>query len=130
MRGVVIRKRKAIFTATKKVISKDDKIKKEISRLKKVFADLDKNKLVTVNSLIQTAAFMAISLGELEEIINADGYITEYQNGENQHGTKQSDEVKTHLAMTKNYSTVIKQLTDLVPPERRKDSKLAAMRAE
>ena len=60
--------------ATKKELTKEQKIKKEIARLKRVFKDLDKNKLQTVESLIKNAAFMAVSLEELQEIINAEGY--------------------------------------------------------
>ena len=116
--------------ATKKELTKEQKIKKEIARLKRVFKDLDKNKLQTVESLIKNAAFMAVSLEELQEIINAEGYVVEYQNGENQSGTKQSDAVKTHIAMTKNHAAIIKQLTDLVPPEKKKESKLQALRDE
>lgn len=56
--------------ATKKDLTKDQKIKREINRLKRVFRDLDKNKLQTVESLIRNAAFMAVSLEELQEIIN------------------------------------------------------------
>lgn len=116
--------------ATKKELSKDQKIKKEIARLKRVFKDLDKNKLQTVESLIRNASFMAVSLAELEEIINIEGYTTEYQNGENQKGTKQSEAVKTHLAMTKNLAGIIKQLTDLVPMEKKKNSNLQNLRDE
>lgn len=116
--------------ATKKELTKEQKIKKEIARLKRVFKDLDKNKLQTVESLIKNAAFMAVSLEELQEIINAEGYVVEYQNGENQKGTKQNDAVKTHIAMTKNHAAIIKQLTDLVPPEKKKESKLQALRDE
>ena len=116
--------------ATKKELTKEQKIKKEIARLKRVFKDLDKNKLQTVESLIKNAAFMAVSLEELQEIINAEGYVVEYQNRENQKGTKQSDAVKTHIAMTKNHAAIIKQLTDLVPPEKKKESKLQALRDE
>ena len=116
--------------ATKKELTKEQKIKKEIARLKRVFKDLDKNKLQTVESLIKNAAFMAVSLEELQEIINAEGYVVEYQNGENQKCTKQSDAVKSHIAMTKNHAAIIKQLTDLVPPEKKKESKLQALRDE
>lgn len=82
--------------ATKKDLTKEEKIKREFSRLKRIFKDLDKNKLQTVESLIKNAAFMAVSLEELQEIINEEGYTVEYQNGANQSGTKQSDAVKTH----------------------------------
>ena len=95
--------------ATKKDLTKEEKIKREFSRLKRIFKDLDKNKLQTVESLIKNAAFMAVSLEELQEIINEEGYTVEYQNGANQSGTKQSDAVKTHIAMTKNHAAIIKQ---------------------
>lgn len=111
-------------------LSKEQKIKKEVARLKRVFKDLDKNKLQTVDSLIKNAAFMAVSLEELQEIINEEGYVVEYQNGGNQKGTKQSDAVKTHIAMTKNHATIIRQLAELVPAERKKASKLQALRDE
>lgn len=50
--------------AAKKDLTKDQRIKREIARLKRVFRDLDKNKLQTVESLIKNAAFMAVSLEE------------------------------------------------------------------
>lgn len=94
------------------------------------FQRLGQNKLQTVESLIKNAAFMAVSLEELQEIINEEGYTVEYQNGANQSGTKQSDAVKTHIAMTKNHAAIIKQLCDLVPPEKKKESRLQALRDE
>jgi len=119
-----------VHLKTKKVLAKEEKIKKEIERLSKVFKSLDKNKLATVQSLIKAAAFMAITLDELQEKINQDGYTQEYQNGANQSGVKKSSEVEMHIAMTRNQTTVIKQLVDLCPLEVRKDSKLAALRRE
>lgn len=116
--------------ATKQDLTKDQKIKKEYNRLRRIFKDLDKNKLQTVESLMRNAAFMSVSLEELQDIINAEGYIVEYQNGANQSGTKQSDAVKTHIAMTKNHASIIKQLCDLVPPEKKKESRLQALRDE
>lgn len=129
-RGVVMTQEGGIIVAIKKELSKDEKIKKEYNRLKRIFRDLDKNKLQTVESLIKNAAFMAVSLEELQEIINIEGYTVEYQNGANQSGTKQSDAVKTHIAMTKNHAAIIKQLCEMVPQERKKESRLMALRNE
>jgi hypothetical protein len=64
----------------------------------------------------------------LEEKINEDGYTSEYQNGANQFGTKQSEEVKTHLAMTKNLATVLKTLADLAPEKKGAKSRLDELR--
>lgn len=112
----------------KKELTKEDKVKRETKRLEKLFEGLDKNKLQTVKNLIKNAAFMSVTLQELQDTINAEGYTSEYQNGENQRGVKKSPEVEIHIAMTKNYVAAIKQLVDLVPPEKKKDSRLAAFR--
>lgn len=116
--------------AAKAIISKDELIKKELKRLGKVFADLDGNQRKVVEPLLSTAAFLSVSLAELQESINENGYTEEYQNGANQFGVKQSENVKTHIAMTKNLTAIVKQLCDLVPPERKKESRLAALRRD
>jgi len=119
-----------LFLKNSAELSKDEKIKKEIARLRRVFIDLDKNKLQTVESLIRNVAFMSVSLAELQGIINEEGYTEEYQNGVNQFGRKQSEAVKTHISMTKNHAAAIKVLADLAPPERKKNSLLQALRDE
>ena len=73
---------------------------------------------------------MSVSLEELQDIINAEGYTEEYQNGENQKGRKQSEAVKIHIAMTRNHAAVMKQLTDLAPPVPKKTDALQALRDE
>jgi len=115
---------------SRKPLDKAGKIKKEARRLNSIFKELDKNKLGTVQSLINTAAFIAVTLDELQEIINSEGYISEYKNGANQYGKKQSEAVEIHIAMTRNLTTIIKQLADLAPQEKRKDGKLAAFQRE
>ena len=67
--------------------------------------------------MIEEAAFMAVSLAELQEKINEKGYTEEYQNGANQKGVKKSSEVEIYNTMIKNYMAVVKQLTDLIPKE-------------
>lgn len=116
--------------AIKKILTKDERVKKEINRLKKIFKTLDKNKLDTVQTLIQNAAFMSVTLEDLQEIINKDGCTHEYTNGANQAGVKRSAEMDVYIAMTRNQSTIIKQLTDLAPPKVRTKSKMEALKNE
>lgn len=101
--------------ATKPELTKEERIKKEQLRLARIFRDIPKERKDTVRSLIANAAFMAVTLEDLQETINRDGVVSEYQNGENQWGTKKSPEVEVHIAMTKNHLAVIKQLCDLLP---------------
>jgi hypothetical protein len=41
--------------------------------------------------------------------------VEEYQNGANQYGVKKCSEVEIYNTMIKNYSSIIKQLIDLLP---------------
>ena len=88
---------------------------KELQKLKKIFKDIEPGKQKIVEKLISNAAFMAESLDELQEIINEKGFTEEYQNGANQFGVKKCSEVEIYNTMIKNYSSVIKQLVDLLP---------------
>lgn len=94
---------------------KADKIKKEMLKLKRLFKDMEKDTMNTVSSLIRNAAFMAVTLDDLQETINIEGAVSEYQNGENQWGTKKSPEVEIYNTMIKNHMAIIKQLSDLLP---------------
>lgn len=131
MRGVgVWCTRKGLDMEKKKELTKEERIKKEKNRLKKIFKNLDENKKQLVTPLIEKVAFMSVELDILQEKIQADGWTSEYQNGANQWGTKKSPEAETYIALSKNYAVVVKQLTDLVPAEERKKSKLALLREE
>ncbi len=116
--------------ATKKNLTKEEKIENEIRRLRRIFKGIDENKLKIAVSLIRNAAFMSVSLEELQADINFGGYVEFYQNGANQSGRKQSEEVKTHIAMTKNHAAVMKQLADLAPPAPKKNSRLQKLKSE
>lgn len=98
-----------------KELNKDEEKKKELRKLKKIFKNIDKNKKETVEKLVESAAFMAVELRELENYISENGVTEEYCNGKNQYGIKKSSQVEVYNTMIKNYSSVIKQLCDLVP---------------
>lgn len=116
--------------ATSKNLAKDALISKEKRRLKAIFKDLDDNKKKLVTPLIEKAAFMSVELDELQITIAKKGFTEKYKNGENQYGTKRSPNADVYIALSKNYAAIIKQLTDLVPAAKRKNSKLAALRNE
>ncbi len=100
--------------------SKDEIIKAEKRKLSGIYTRLDKKTKKSVDSLVDEAAFMAASLYELREIINEKGYTEEYQNGANQKGIKKCSEIEIYNTMVKNYASVVKQLTDLLPKEQAK----------
>lgn len=95
--------------------SKEEIIKAEKRKLAGIYTRLDIKTKKAVDSLIDEAAFMSASLYELRETINEKGYVETYQNGANQRGIKKCSEVEIYNTMIKNYSSVVKQLTDLIP---------------
>lgn len=99
--------------------SKSALIKRERTRMAKIFCDLDKNKLEIADSLISRAAFLTVSIDELEKKINEEGWTEEYQNGSSQKGVKRSAAADAHIALTKNLTAITKQLLEIVPPAAR-----------
>lgn len=105
---------------------KETRVKKEKKRLSEIFKDLEPNKLKTCSALIDRAAYITVSLEDLEEQLNATGWVETYQNGENQFGIKKSAAADVHISLTKNLNALIKQLLELVPPAQ-KASRLQEM---
>lgn len=98
-------------------MDKNERISAEIKRLNRVFSKIGNKPKSAVKSLIENAAFMAVTLEDLQANINENGVISEYQNGENQWGTKKSPEIEIYNVMIRNHAGIMKQLTDLLPPE-------------
>lgn len=107
-------------------IKKTTRIQREKERLLYLFKDLETNKRKTCLALIDRAAFITVSLEDLEEQLNETGWTEYYQNGENQSGYKKAAAADCHISLTKNLNTIIKQLLDLVPPAQ-KASRLEAL---
>jgi hypothetical protein len=90
-------------------------IKKELNKIKKLYADMDGNVKKSVEKLAENAAWMAVSLEELRQQIDEEGYEEVYQNGANQCGKKDSIAVKNYNTIIKNYNATIKLLMDQLP---------------
>ena len=105
------------YIQTKKEVSKETRINAEIKKLNKIFTKMDTKNKKSIHSLIENAAFMSVTLEDLQNTINTQGVVSEYQNGENQWGTKKSPEIEIYNTMIKNHMSVMKQLTDLLPKQ-------------
>lgn len=98
-----------------KKLEKEKEIKQEINRINGFLKEIEPKVKKGVKSLIDNVAYMAVTLRELRDDINQEGLITEYQNGENQFGTKKSPKVEIYNTMVKNYTSSFKTLLDLLP---------------
>lgn len=92
-----------------------ERINKERDKLAKVYQSLPDYSKKINEKLIDNAAFMAVTLEDLQSVINVKGCIEKYQNGANQYGTKKSSEVDVYNTMIKNYKSVIDTLNSLLP---------------
>ncbi|MGN1111799.1 MAG: hypothetical protein ACI4RP_01215 [Acutalibacteraceae bacterium] len=88
--------------------------RKEQNRIKKLYKNLPKDRLEIAKKLIERAAYMLVSLEDMEAKINEDGLVVEMSQGaykiERAHPLLQP-----YNAMVKNYNATIKQLNDLLP---------------
>ena len=109
-----MQKNNPIFTEKGKLLNKEAMIKKELKKIKSIYKDLDLKRKKNAESLMNSAAFMAVSMMELEHIINLKGYTEEYQNGANQRGIKKCSEVDIYNNLAKNYLSYVKQLDDML----------------
>lgn len=91
------------------------KIKKMSRLYTKEYEILNPNKSPSVKVIIDRMAFLSVHLEEQEKIINRDGTVEEYQNGENQRGFKDSVATKVHDRMINDLLKSKKQLDDMKP---------------
>ena len=96
---------------------KEERIKTEIERISKHFENVNESQRAIVTPLLQNAAFMKVTLEDLQRIINEEGVTETYQNGANQRGIKQSATLQSYNSLIKNYASVIKTLSQLLPKE-------------
>ena len=110
-------------------MKKTTRIAREKERLLDIFEGLDENKLRTCSTLIDRAAFITVSLEDLEQELNENGWTETYTNGRNQEGVKKSAAAEAHISLTKNLNAIMKQLLEFVPPAQ-KASRLQEMMNE
>ena len=98
---------------------RNNRIKEEIKRISFFFEELPENEMSIISPLIQNAAFMRVTLDDLQETIARDGPVDHYQNGEHQSGTKQSAALQGYIALQKTYLQTVKSLAEYLPPEKK-----------
>lgn len=110
----------AIIRVNFKEIEKDEFIKKEIARLKRIFKDIEPNAKNTATGLIEEAAYMKATLCELKEIIDKEGAVDEMPQG-SYSIMREHPALKSYNAMVQRYANVIKQLISLLPKNELKE---------
>lgn len=94
-----------------------DRIKAEVKRLTRIFVELEDEKKEMIHGLIRRAAFMRVQLEDLEEYLNENGWTELFQQGEQKPYMRARPEGQIYNSTNKNYQSIMKQLSDLMPED-------------
>ena len=104
--------------AIKKELTKAERISTEETRLRKNYKEIKRDKAAIVDGLIRRAAYMRISLEDMENDLDDKGFYELFSQSESQEPYERERPVaRQYQSMNKNYQSIIKQLSDLLPKE-------------
>ncbi|MGK4152039.1 hypothetical protein AB0X74_05075 [Kurthia gibsonii] len=103
--------------AVKKELTKAERITKEERRLKRNYKDIQKDKSAVVEGLIRRAAFMRATLEDMELDLDERGFVEMFAQGDQEPYERERPVARQYQQMNKNYQSIIKQLSDLLPKE-------------
>lgn len=94
--------------------------KNEYDRLYQLYQNLPQNKLQLASGLIAEAARLRVLLSELWDDLQENGTTELFsQSAKNPPYQRERPQARLYISSQKNYATIIKQLTALLPPEER-----------
>ena len=109
---------RCVYVASKKEKTKEERIKVEERRLRRSYKELSKDKLAVVDGLIKRAAFMRVTLEDMEQDLDTNGFVELFSQSEKQDPYERERPVaRLYNTMNKNYQSIIKNLTDHLPKE-------------
>ncbi|WJQ05416.1 hypothetical protein QT236_14370 [Geobacillus stearothermophilus] len=108
--------------ARKKELTKNERISTEEKRLRKSYKDLPADKMQVVDGLIRRAAYMRVTLEDMEKDLDENGFVELFSQSEKMEPYERERPVaRLYNTMNKNYQSIIKQLSDLLPKDVPKD---------
>jgi hypothetical protein len=94
----------------------NDPVKSEISRLRKLFSDIPKDKLKLIEGLIVQAARLRVRLNDLWADIQENGETEMFSQSEKTDPyERERPAARLFISTDKNYQSVMKQLLDMLP---------------
>lgn len=96
-------------------LTTDDRMKREILRIKKLLRELPEDRLKIADGMIRRAAFMQITLEDLEEDIKKNGTVESFTQTRDIEYDRERPSVRIYNTLVKNYANAMKQIVDLLP---------------
>lgn len=104
--------------AIKRELTKEKRISAEKLRLTKIYSEIPEEKKRLIDGLINRAAFMRITLEDMEKDLDENGFVEFFTQSEKTEPYERERPVaRLYNTMNKNYQSIIKQLSDLLPKE-------------
>lgn len=113
--------------ASSKELTKDERVKKEVNRLKRIYKTLPKDTLMVVEGLIHEAADLRVRLEIIRLDLDENGYDEMFSQSETQEPyERERPAARRYISMNKSYQTIMKQLGDYIPkpppkPDKKED---------
>lgn len=102
--------------AIKRELTKDERVDKEIKRIRRIYKELPKDTLMVVEGLIVEAADLRVRLEDIRKDLDENGYDEMFSQSENQDPyERERPQARRYIAMNKNYQSIMKQLGDYIP---------------
>lgn len=102
--------------ARKKELTKNERVLKEVERLRRIFKDMPKDNLEMVEGLIVEAADLRIRLEDIRSDLDINGYDEMFSQSESQEPyERERPQARRYISMNKNYQSIMKQLGDYIP---------------
>jgi hypothetical protein len=104
--------------STKTEKTKEQRINAEKLRLTRIYKEVPKEHKGILDGLIKRAAFMRITLEDMEQDLDTNGFVELFTQSEKTEPYERERPVaRLYNTMNKNYQSIIKQLSDLVPKQ-------------
>lgn len=99
--------------------TKEERIRAEKNRLVRIYKEISKENKSIIDGLINRAAFMRVTLEDMEKDLDDKGFVEEFSQSEKLEPYERERPVaRLYNTMNKNYQSIIKQLSDLLPAEK------------
>ncbi len=93
--------------------------KKVLKKLKPILNVLDESKKKVIEGALERLSFLIVEIKQLEEELLEKGYIESTTSN----GTKQSPISQAYSALIKNYTSLMREVTNAIPKQEKKEKK-------
>jgi hypothetical protein len=94
---------------------KSTKIKKEKERLTEIYKDLPERKQAIAQGLIERAAYIRVSMHDLEEYLDQNGYVEKFKQGAQDPYDRKRPQADLYVQFSTQYNKIMQQLDGMLP---------------